>query len=257
MKSKLILLLAIIMGLFTTFLFYQYMQRLERDTASDPGEWVQVIIAAQAIAENQPITSDMIAFMPLPKEAVTTNHAVNKSDVVGKISDAKIIMGESILLHRMVDLQDESLLVSRKIHEGYRAVSVGVNFVQTVSNLIEPEDRVDVIVTEVDQETNEIVSDIILQNVRVLAVGRRMIELEDSQEAYVEYSSVTLEVSVNDAVKAVNADERGNIQLVLHSRIQSVPEEGAQSGIENEARLSSPILVHSESKSDSSGGDLW
>ena len=36
--------------------------------------------------------------------------------------------------------------------EGYRAVTVGVNINQSVSNLIEPEDEVDVILTKVAKD---------------------------------------------------------------------------------------------------------
>jgi pilus assembly protein CpaB len=220
MKAKLILILAVVMGLFTTFLFYQYMQRFDQDVVP-ASEWVEVIAASKTILENQRITEDMLVMAKLPKEAVTGEFITDKHAVIGKVAEARMAAGETILSHRLVDEQKESLLVSRKIQEGYKAISVGVNFVQTVSNLIEPEDKVDVVVTEADRETGEITSELVMENVRVLAVGRRMIEL-NTQEAYMEYSAVSLEVKTKDAVKIINADERGNIQLILHSRVNRV-----------------------------------
>jgi len=221
-KAKLILILAVIMGLLTTFLFYQYMQKFEETDTASPSEWVEVVTTSQAIVENQRMTSEMLTMKRLPKEAVTVDHVKDVNQVVGKVAGASLSEGEAVLTHRLVDGEKESLIVARKIQEGYRAVSVGANLVQTVSNLIEPEDHVDVFVSEVKQESGEIESELVLGDIRVLAVGRRMLEL-DSLEAYVEYSSVTLEVDAIDAVKVVNANERGNIHLVLHSRI--IPED--------------------------------
>ncbi len=230
MKAKLILILAVVMGLFTTFLFYQYMQKLDTSNIAAPSELVQIVVTSKDIAENERITAEMLTTAPYPKQAVTTEYTTDVSEVAGKVAEANMAMGEPVLSHRLVDEQKESLIVARKVKEGFRAVSVGVNFVQTVSNLIEPEDIVDVVVTKPNPQTGELDSKLLLEGIRVIAVGRRMIELT-SQEAYAEYSAVTLEVRPQDALKVVNADEQGNIQLVLHSRVKEVEsEEGNNDG---------------------------
>lgn len=86
--------------------------------------------------------------------------------------------------------------------------------------MIEPEDWVDVVYTEtIDNGSGEqTVSRMLLENVRVLAVGRLMIE-SSTKEDYVEYSSVTLELLSPDAVKLIQASERGTLHFILRSRI--------------------------------------
>ena len=49
-------------------------------------------------------------------------------------------------------------------------------------------------------------------------------------EEYVEYSSVTLELKPEDAVKLVNASEKGDLHLTIHSKII---EQGDQSKATN------------------------
>ena len=53
----------------------------------------------------------------------------------------------------------------------------------------------------------------------VLAVGRKMVAATSEEEEYVEYTTVTLEVKPEDAVKLVNAAEKGNIHFTVHSKI--------------------------------------
>ncbi|QZY55406.1 Flp pilus assembly protein CpaB [Crassaminicella profunda] len=220
MKSKLILFLAIIMGLITTFLFYNYVETLNKEKLSNH-KMATILVAQQNIHKNQKISKQMVTLKDIPQKSIPPQSVKSFSEIENQILTADIVKGEPILKHRLQKQSEETLLVAKKIRKGYRAVSVGVNMVQSVTNLIEPEDIVDVVFSEEIKEINKqklIRTELILQQVRVLSVGRRMIE-STKEDPYVEYSSVTLELTQNDAVKLVNASERGNIHLILHSKI--------------------------------------
>lgn len=216
MKTKLILVLAIIMGLITTLLFYKYMTQFDQETAINES-LIEVFTAKEAIQENQRITSDLLEKTSVSQTGIHQQVIKDSSDAIGKYATSDIAAGEQILSHRLSDEKEENLFISRKVKKGFRAVSVGVNFVQSVSNLIEPEDWVDVVFTK-KQTGEDIESKMLLEKVHVLAVGRRMIE-SNSESIYVEYSSASLELTPQDAVKLVNALESGSIHLILHSRI--------------------------------------
>jgi pilus assembly protein CpaB len=227
MRSKLILIMALIMGAVTTYLFFDYMKQFDKEKVMTEAT-VNVVVASQNIQTNQRITSGMLQVVAKPKTGLHPQTVMNISEIEGKFSTSNLTSGEIVLSHHMKEEKDENVFVSRKVSEGFRAVSIGLNFVQSVSNLIEPEDYVDVIFSETidngqQKQTN---TSIILQKARVLAIGRKMIP-SNGPEEYVEYSSVTLELKSNDAVKLVNATERGNIQLVLHTRIKP-PKEVAE-----------------------------
>lgn len=220
MRSKFILLLAIVMGSITTVLFYSYMKQYDA-TAAITENMVEVVVAAQPLKKNERITMDKVEVTNVPETGLHPQAVTSIEQVDGLIVNADISNGEVILTHRVQREEDEKLFVSRKVKEGLRAVSIGVNFVQSVSNLVEPEDYVDVVFSEVIKVDGENVvnTELILENVRVLAVGRKLIE-STSGENYMEYSAATLELTRDDTVRLVNASERGNIQLTLHSRVE-------------------------------------
>jgi pilus assembly protein CpaB len=219
LKTKMIFILAIVMGLVTTVLFYKYMSQFDTETTAIVN-MTEVVAAKQAIKKNQRIGTEMLEKVKVPEQAVHPAAIRDLSEAAGKIAAADIAAGEQMLTHRIVSDKEESVFVSRKVKEGSRAVSVGVNFVRTVSNLIEPEDIVDIIFSEENKETKQIRTELLLDQVRVLAVGRRMIDLESGGGVYAEYSSVTLELTSQESVKLVNAYERGNLHFTIHSRVK-------------------------------------
>ncbi|MBB3113825.1 pilus assembly protein CpaB [Paenibacillus phyllosphaerae] len=217
MRSKIVLAAALIMGLATTALFFTYMRDLDQKAASVK-ETVRVLAAKQAIAENTKLTGAMLELVDVPATAINATALREAGLAAGKITAARLVPGEVLLPHHLKDQQEEALFVSKKIREGYRAAAVGVNLVQSVSNLIEPGDYVDVVYTAEDKATKKMTSTMILENVRVLAIGRRMIEaLTDTP--YVEYATVTLEVKPADGVKLIRSDEEGTVSLMLRSRV--------------------------------------
>jgi len=219
MRTKLLLILALIMGAVTTYLFYNYMKQFDVETVVNETV-TEVVVAKQTILKNQRITSEMLELVQLPEKGVHPEAARELDKVVGKYATATLEPNEQVLGHRFLAEGEETIFVSRKVKEGFRAVSVGVNFVQSVSTLIEPDDYVDVIASETIRVNGEqeVKTNLILSKVRVLGVGRKLVE-SNTTEDYVEYSSVTLELKPDDTVKLVNASEKGNIQLTLHSRV--------------------------------------
>ncbi|MBB6455110.1 pilus assembly protein CpaB [Salirhabdus euzebyi] len=221
MRSKVILFLSLIMGVVTTVLFFNYMKQFDTEVVLSEN-MVDVIVANSDIKENETISPDMVKVMAVPEKGLHASTVTSVDEVAGKFATADISAGETLLTHRVKSEKEEQLFVSRKIKDGFRGISVGLNFVQSISNLIEPEDRVDVIFSEATTEDNgdvKVDSEIILSEVTVLAVGRKMIASTSEEEEYVEYSSVTLELTPQDTVKLANASERGTIQLALHSRV--------------------------------------
>jgi pilus assembly protein CpaB len=209
--------MALVMGIMTTVLFFNYMKKF--DEASLVNESLtDVVTAKQAIKKNELVTAGALQIAKVPKIGLHAQSVKTVEEAVGKISNTDLAPGEVLLSHHLQNDKEEVLLVSRKIHDGYRAMSVGVNLVRSVSNLIEPNDFVDVVATPSDKTNVTVVSTLILENVRVLAVGRKMIE-SGTETPYVEYSSVTLEVKPLDGVNVINAGEKGNISLMLHTRV--------------------------------------
>ncbi len=226
MRSKIILILAVIMGLITTILFFQYTKTLDMEKTA-ASKTIKVVVASDKIAKNETITAKKLKLVNLPESAVLPQTYKSINDVDGKIATVVIEKGEQVIPNLVVSAKDEKVFVSRRIREGYRAVSVGVNINQSVSNLIEPDDLVDVVFTiggQNNQAAGE--SSVLLEKVRVLAVGKRLVPSDQTKAAATtgtsssneQYSSVTLELKPQDAVKVINASVQGKINFILYKR---------------------------------------
>jgi pilus assembly protein CpaB len=218
MRSKIILISALIMGLVTTFLFFNYMKQFDHTKAANEN-MVGVVVAKQQIKRNQKMQADMLEIKQVPSLSVHPQAIKTIKEAEGKFADATLEVGEVLLGNHVKASKDESAVVAKKVQSGFRAVSLGVNIVQSVSNLIEPDDYVDVIVTIPSKDDKQIESStVLLEKIHVLAVGRRMVEA-DSEHPYAEYTTVTLEVKPEDVPKLINTTERFKVSLSLYSRI--------------------------------------
>jgi pilus assembly protein CpaB len=227
MRSKLLFLLAIIMAIVTTILFFNYTRQIETEEVAQQ-EMVQVVKAIETIAVDEMITDTLLEVVKVTKENIHPNAITEIAEVQGNFSTASIAQGEILATHHVKDQETEKIFVSRKIREGYRAVSVNaprVASAELVTNLIEPEDYVSIVLTEdvMNDDQEEIVSKQIFANIRVLAVGRKLDRPVDDVSNYVEYSALTLEMKPEDTVVLINAYNRGTLHFTLHSSI-SAPE---------------------------------
>lgn len=230
MKSRNILILALLMALITTFLFSKYLKDLDKRYKSSDKK-ISVVAANSIIKKNQKVTIDMLKIKELPEEAVHPEAARKVEEIAGKLALTDIKDGEILFQSRFANQFEEKELITRKIRQNFRAVSIEVNFVESVSNFIEPEDYVDVVFTEeiATSGTHKIVNTgFILQDVRVLAVGQRLTEKDMGQQSEkdpkksdndIEYVSVTLEVTPADALKLINVDTKGHVKLLLRSKM--------------------------------------
>jgi pilus assembly protein CpaB len=226
MKSKYILILALIMAIVTTVLFRQYLQQLDKKYR-DSQNLVEVVVAKQDIKKNQKVVQDNLEYKFVNAESVLPEAIKKPSDIVGSYAITDIKAGETLLSIRFTNQIQEKELITRKIKEGYRAVAIEANYVESVSNLIQPEDYVDITFSE--KSGSGIATQTLLENVRVLAVGKRIIPKENmtqeqasapqQNQGQAEYSSVTVELKPEDIVKLVNADEKGDIKFVLRSKM--------------------------------------
>ncbi|MFC3041553.1 Flp pilus assembly protein CpaB [Virgibacillus xinjiangensis] len=215
MKPKKVLLLAVLSGLITTILFFSLMSRAGVDTsASEPEvEMVSVITAAADVPKDQQITEELLAAKEIPADQAHPEMVQDAGTILEQYTVTDIKQGEILMNHRIQNKAEEKEIVSRKIQEGSRGVSIDVTYVTGVSNLIQPEDYVDVVLTSASTGESKVVE----EKVRVLAVGGRMTEAKaDGTEG--EYIAVTLELDQDQTVDLINSKHQGELQLALYSK---------------------------------------
>jgi pilus assembly protein CpaB len=225
MKSKTILVIALIMAGITTFLFMKFLTGLENKYKGEQKR-ITIVVPKADIKKNQKVTKENFELKEFIAQAVHPEAVKNIEDVVGNYALIDIKAGEVLFATRFTNMFQESELITRKIKEGYRAVAIGVSCEEAVATLIQPEDYVDVIYTTPEVANNKkFQTTTLLENVRILAVGHRIVEkdtitsTDETGQTEDEYSSVTVELKPEDIMKIVNADESGNIKFVLISKI--------------------------------------
>jgi pilus assembly protein CpaB len=226
MKSKFILIGALLLAIVTTVLFSKYVNSIDKKYKNDKTT-VQVVVLKQDVIKNQMIAEDMLETKDFNASTVLPQAIKSSTDIVGSYTLVDMKAGEMLIADRFTDQAKEKELITRKISEGKRAVSIDVSYVESVSTLIEPEDNVDVIYTIVNEE-DEPVTSTILKNVRVLAVGKRITQkdsgtAENNQDAaqgaqdQASYTAVTLELDPIQVEQIINAEQKGNLKFALRS----------------------------------------
>ncbi len=214
MKSKFILILAVIMAIITTVLFRQYMVSLDKKYKA-ANQIVTVVVPKTNIETDKKITADMLTTKEVSAGSILSDALKKSKDVEGKYALTDLKAGEVLYTERLTDQSTENDEVTRKISEGARAVSIGVTDVTAVAKMIQPEDRVDVVYS-INGQTS-----IVAENIRVLAVGKILNENSNAtneKENTSDYGTITLELWPGDVVKVINADENGTIKFVLRGK---------------------------------------
>jgi pilus assembly protein CpaB len=139
---------------------------------------------------------------------------------VGRVAITPILKGEPILEAKLASSEAGNGLAAL-LPEGMRAVAVRVDDVVGVAGFLHPSDNVDVIVTMKprDDGNSPTVSKIILQNIRVLAVGKEVTHGERNLDKSIPATVATLMVDSEQSERLALASTKGKILLSLRSRL--------------------------------------
>ena len=107
--------------------------------------------------------------------------------------------------------EGERLTLAAMISPGMKAVSFVSSDAQGVGGLVQPNDRVDVLLTQQPQ-SEEATADVVIQNVRVLAVDQTIDKLN---ERPILAKVITLEVALEHAQRVALAAQVGKLTLAL------------------------------------------
>ena len=184
---------------------------------AEPAEGEEAAAAAPAEEEDKP--EGTVARVTRAAEELTGGGA--KSEYFGSVVREPILAGEPIVGRKIVRAGDSGYLAAY-LEPGMRAMAVAVSTETAAGGFILPGDRVDVIVTielernsEEDANRAKFASQLVLQNVKVLAIDQSTRAGEDEQA--VVGATATLEVRPSDAEALALAKSEGELSLVLRS----------------------------------------
>lgn len=229
MKQKVILIVAVIVGILAFALTHRYLQA-ERDKLYAGAEKVKTIVAQLDLPAGTVLKVEDLGQLSVYKSAVG-GQAVMPDDldtILGKKLRYAVRRGDP-LLWSQIDIPERmrgGLAVS--IKAGLRAISLGISGEAAVSGLVQPNDHVDILGTFTMPSRTaagqmEVVTFTILQDVSILATGSRMAKTDTGGSFGVEsrpsaYSAVTVEVTPREAELLVFAESmKGKMTLALRN----------------------------------------
>lgn len=222
LSTRGLVVIALILSVVMAALVYSYLNNLAARTVVKEG--VPVVVAKVDIPPKTRVTAEMVRISMVPAEYLQPGAMVELTKVVGVIAREQVLTGEQVTQRRLL-LEAKSAGLSGLIPRDKRAVSVAVTEVSGVAGLVKPGDYVDVIVTFDTNTVGEHVSQIFLQNIRVLAANRETeaVTGESGKKEASKMMTVTLAVSPAEATRLAVADEKGKIRLAMRPYI---PEDG-------------------------------
>lgn len=219
--------LALVTAVIAAVLLYSYLNTLDKKASVEVVK-TGVLTASVNIPPNTPITVDMVEISQMPVEAVHKEAVVNENAAIGKFSKYEITAGEQVLSSKLISPEggggDGTL--AYEIKPGMRAISIGVSNLSGLVGMIKPQNTVDIIAQlqrpEKQPDGSEKVIDyttMIAENIKVLAVDDVLSQEGKTvnPETGTSYTSVTLQVTPQQAMELNMSEYKGQLRLLLRS----------------------------------------
>lgn len=249
MKMRIVILIvAIILAIVAVIAVIGYISNIKASVEEEV-EKIEVLVAAQNIPGETPvetiIADGSVITQAIPRTYLAEGVLTSLEDYKGYVTAVPINEGEQITATKLIKPEDIGLAFI--IPDDMVAISIPVNEVIGVSNLINIGDRVNVIATfkptgeqpitvypeaeEAEEALEEIQQEItktLLWNVEVLYIGTRIVTTETTEQTggmlgtqpetgarKTEIKTVTLAVTPEDSEKLVFTEEMGSVWLAL------------------------------------------
>jgi len=185
-----------------------------------PAVGVPVVAAKADLKFGDRLEAGKLTILHVPSNAVpvgafTTVEQVLAQDHGGAPVALGPISARELLLPAKLSGPGARASVAAEVADGYRAYTVKVSDVTGVGGHALPGDRVDVVVMRdltPEGDTRNYVSEVVLQNVRVLAID---LNLDQAANKPAAPATATLEVRVEDTQKLAVAADLGKISLAM------------------------------------------
>ena len=189
-----------------------------------------VVVAKVDIPVGSRIIPEQLTIAQFPAN-VTPEGALSKIDdkLIGRVVVASISPRDPVTEAKLAPVGAAGGL-SSMIPEGYRAMTVAVNDVVGVSGFIMPGTLVDIVVVITPPKgsgNEEMISKIVLQNIKVLASGQNIDKPKNDREVERAVRAVTLQVTPEQAEKLALASSEGKLQLVMRNSVDQADEQTA------------------------------
>ncbi len=211
------LMMALAFGAVATFMAMGWLKN-QAQTANrvEPAKMMPVVVAAKDVPSTVALSGEQLTVRMWPQDSALAGNFSQPAEVEGRVTAIPLAAGEPVV---------ESKLAPKGVIPGLtallprdkRAMTVKVDEASGVAGFLNPDNRVDVLVSVDKGDYNlDPISKVILQNLRVLGTGQRIEKALGEKPQVV--PTVTLEVSPEEGERLALAVREGMISLVLRNQ---------------------------------------
>jgi pilus assembly protein CpaB len=187
-----------------------------------------ILVAAQAIQGGSLMTSDDLQVKEIPVEEMVKEYNVdtteNRRSLMGAMVKRNLGAGEAIRSDDLMRPTDHGFMAA-VLSPGMRAVTINVDAASGSSGLIWPGDRVDLILTQMNNDPTmsigrRISAQTVLTNVRVVAVDSQLVSAPNRNAPAIldaQNRTVTLEVDEEQAQRVAVGMRLGRLSVSVRA----------------------------------------
>ena len=229
-----------------------------------PSPTVAIIAAAHPVRAGNLLQPGDLAERDLPADKVPVGARADSAEARSALVGAMV--RKSLADHEVIEADDvlrpgDRGFLAAVLEPGTRAVSVAVDAVSGEAGLIWPGDRIDLILTQTLDGTDQslahrVAGETVLGDVRVIAVDQQLVQGGQAsgllEGRNVASRTITLEVTPRDAARIAVATRLGKLQVVLRAApaIAAAQASGAALPI-----AAQPVAV--ASAANAAGAPVW
>lgn len=187
-------------------------------------EMVELVVPKQDLLRGQVILPELLALRKFPKKYMDSN-AVSDAGykvAIGQKLNFNIDAGRPLLWAHLEGGVNPTF--SGKIESGYRALTIRVDEINSISGFLQPKDNVDLLITYSGKEVGgKKVTMPFMQNLHILATGVKTVVDKTGKAAGKRYNTITVQVTPEEAKKIILAQDVGKVTATLRNPDDSVP----------------------------------
>lgn len=221
-----ILVVALAAGLGAALLMQRSPEKPVEVTTAVPAPTVPVLVAAAEIPLGNKVAASDLRWLDWPLASVPAGvirkdeFPAAEQEITGQLARFPLVASEPIRREKLIRTDGTGFL-SAVLPAGKRAIAISTDNrgSATAGGFILPNDRVDVVSTtrpeSASGESAAYVSEVVLKNIRVLAIGQNI--QESNGEKVVTGETATLEIDPKQIEVIAEAQKTGSLSLVLRS----------------------------------------
>jgi len=228
MKGRMITVALVLFSLLAAsaavYLSHQYIQntiQTKEEAIAREYEPIEVVVANFDLRPGDVISPRTVSLRNVPSGFV--HRSAIRKDSFGSVNGFALSesLGKGETLLRSHISQRKGGNFAALIDEGRRAVTLNIDSLSSAAGMLSPNDEVDILLTTQDKDRSELLTTLLLDNIRVLATGVETSENPTGQ--LVKYNTVTLDLTPEESSKVTHARKIGEISFVLRGTEEKGP----------------------------------